>query len=180
MDTYKKIGLVGAVLALVCTGVFAIWQSRHLSEEANEVEVLSPLEATYTVDHQSVTLKKGMATIAVASSTASTVTTRVFGTPVYGDIGGDMDVAALYLTQDMGGSGMFFYVAAAYETGEGWSGTNAVLLGDRIAPQNVRIENGTIVVNYADRKPNEPFSVPPSQGVSRYFVINKGVLEEKK
>ena len=53
-----------------------------------------------------------------------------------GDLNGDgtPDVAFL-LTQSPGGSGTFYYAVVALRTATGYTGTNAVLLGDRIAPQ---------------------------------------------
>jgi len=85
--------------------------------------------------------------------------------------------AAVVLTQDSGGSGTFYYVAAAINTGSGTVGTNAILLGDRIAPQNILIQNGEIIANYADRNPGEPMTTSPSVGVSKYFVVNGSTLQ---
>jgi len=80
--------------------------------------------------------------------------------------------AALMMTQDAGGTGTFYYVAAALAMPQGTRGTNALYLGDRIAPQNISIQNGEIVVNYADRSPGEPMTAQPSVGVTRYFKID--------
>jgi hypothetical protein len=44
-------------------------------------------------------------------------------------------------------------------------------LGDRIAPQNISINNGLIVVNYAERKSGEPMSAQPSIGVTKTFRV---------
>lgn len=57
-------------------------------------------------------------------------------------------------------------------------GTNAILLGDRIAPQNISIDKGKIMVNYAARKQSEPFTVQPSVGITRYFEVKDSVLTE--
>jgi hypothetical protein len=35
----------------------------------------------------------------------------------------------------------------------------------------MQIANGIITVNYADRKPTDPMSTPPSIGVSKYLVV---------
>jgi len=84
------------------------------------------------------------------------------------------------LTQDNGGSGTFYYIVAALLTDFGYRGTNALLLGDRIAPQSTEINNSIITVNYADRTPGEPFTTEPSVGVSRNFRIDAGSLIEIK
>jgi len=58
----------------------------------------------------------------------------------------------------------------------GTAGTNAILLGDRIAPDTTQIANGIVTVNYADRKPTDPMSTPPSIGVSKYLVMTGKTL----
>jgi len=106
-------------------------------------------------------------------------TTRYFGNEIIGDLNGDGvgDVAFL-LTQNSGGSGTFYYVAVALKTVEGYQGTNAVFLGDRIAPQTTEIHNEEVIVNYADRKPDEPMTANPSVGVSKYFKVANSRLVE--
>jgi heat shock protein HslJ len=108
-----------------------------------------------------------------------TAVTRYFGNDAVGDLDGDaQDDAVFLVTQQGGGSGTFFYLVAALRQGSGYTGTNAALLGDRIAPQSTRIENGLITVNYADRKPEDSFATPPGVGVTRSFKIQDGKLVE--
>ncbi|MDP3207563.1 MAG: hypothetical protein Q8M65_00300 [Rhodoglobus sp.] len=126
-----------------------------------------------------VTLVGGMAETAAAPGSASRVTTRFFGNEAKGDLNGDgnEDIAFL-LTQDGGGSGTFFYVVVALRTDDGYTGTNAVLLGDRIAPQTTEIHGTELIVNYAERAPDEPMTTPPSIGVSKYLKVVDGELVE--
>lgn len=139
----------------------------------------TPKDATYQIEGNPVTLVNGLSEVEAAPGSASKTVTRTFGNEATGDLNGDdkPDVALL-LTQESGGSGTFFYLAAALQTGVGYVGSNAVFLGDRIAPQPTTIENGTIVVNYAERKPGEPFTAAPSVGVSKYLKIVDGKLVE--
>ena len=59
-----------------------------------------------------------------------------FGNEAAGDLNGDgVSDVALLITYDGGGSGTFYYAVAALKTDTGYQGTNAILLGDRIAPQ---------------------------------------------
>ncbi|MCC6934229.1 MAG: hypothetical protein IT406_00835 [Candidatus Yanofskybacteria bacterium] len=104
-----------------------------------------------------------------------------FGNEAAGDLNGDGkdDVAFLFVAQP-GGSGSFYYVAVALRDGGGYRGTNAVFLGDRIAPQTIGIKDGAVVVNYADRRAGEPYSVRPSVGISKYFHVRNGSLIEIK
>lgn len=132
--------------------------------------VFNPLNTTYTVENSQVALVDGK---------SQTNATAIFGVPTMGDLNGDgKDDAAFIITQDRGGSGNFFYVVAAVNLSTGAVGTNAILLGDRIAPQNVEIKSGQIIVNYADRKIGEPMTAPPSVGVSMYLALDGTVLKK--
>lgn len=149
---------------------------------ANTVETLPIaryIDATYQIDGKSITLVNGLSEAETAPGPASRITTRYFGNDAFGDLNRDgrADVAFL-LTQDTGGSGTFYYVVVALRTAAGNQGTNAVLLGDRIAPQTTNIENGMVIVNYADRNPGESFAIKPSVGISKYLrVIDSKLVE---
>jgi hypothetical protein len=127
-----------------------------------------------------VQLVNGLAEAPAAPGSGSTIVTRVFGNAAFGDLTNDgrVDVGFL-LTQNLGGSGTFYYAAAATRAGDGgWVGTNAILLGDRIAPQATEIRLSSLIVNYADRKPGEPFTTQPSVGTTKHFVVFNGALVE--
>ncbi len=134
---------------------------------------------TYIIDGRSTTLINGVSRAPAAPGSASQVTTTYFGNEATGDLNGDgvPDVAFL-LTQNSGGSGTFYYVVVALKTPQGYQGTNAILLGDRIAPQTTEIRNGELIVNYVDRNPGEPMTAQPSLGVSKYMLVEKGSLVE--
>lgn len=139
----------------------------------------SHLDASYEIEGQVVTLVGGLAEVEAAPGSASKITTRVFGNEATGDLNGDgkEDIAFL-LTQDGGGSGTFFYVVVALKTDDGYAGTNAVFLGDRIAPQTTEIHGAELIVNYAERAPGEPMTAQPSVGVSKYLEVVDGELVE--
>ena len=89
-----------------------------------------------------------------------------------GDLNGDgLPDVAFIITQDSGGSGTFYYVVAALKTQTGYQGTNAIFLGDRIAPQNTEIKNEEVAVNYADRKSSDPMTASSSIGISKYLKV---------
>lgn len=140
----------------------------------------SYLDATYTIDGVPVTLNNGEASAPAAPGSASMAETKYFGNMVTGDLNGDgVPDAAFLLTQSGGGSGTFYYVVAALKTPAGYVGTNAVLLGDRIAPQTTELRpGGELIVNYADRAAGEPMTAKPSVGVSKYLQVQNGQLVE--
>ena len=134
----------------------------------------------YVIDGKSVVLKEGQTEKPAAPGSATIATTRILDATTTGDLNGDRrDDVLVLLVQNAGGSGSFYYVAAALRTEEGYRGTNGILIGDRIAPQATEIRDGTIVVNYKERYPWESFAVPPSVSRSRYFVVETDELKEK-
>lgn len=145
-------------------------------------ESADPQNTTYLIEGQEVTLVNGVAETETAPGSASKTVTRYFGNEVEVDLNSDgqMDSAFL-LTQEGGGSGTFFYVAAALQTAQGTQGTNAIFLGDRIAPQSTNVDPNNpaqFIVNYAERKPDEPMSSPPTVGVSKTFKLDGNLLVE--
>ena len=167
------------VLAIIIIGLGAYTLGKNFYQPGSRPVTTSfdPLNATYIVEGQPVALVNGQASTQAAPGSATQVTTMIFGQPVSGDVNGDgIADAAVMLVQNPGGSGTFYYVAAAINTASSAQGTNAVLLGDRIAPQNIQIQNGEIIANYADRSPGEPMTATPSVGVSKYLTYNTSTL----
>lgn len=133
----------------------------------------SPLDATYVIEGARYTLADGV-------YDRDGISVSIFGEPVFGDIDGDYDDdAAFLLVFEGGGSGTFLYAAVALKTDDGFLGSNAVFIGDRIAPQNVSIRNRLVIVNFAERAPGEPMTASPSVGTSAYLVYERGELVRK-
>jgi hypothetical protein len=131
-----------------------------------------PLNAYYTIEGRQVHLVAGRAEVEVVPGSATKIKTSVFGKPVYGDLDGDgKEDAALLLVHDPGGSGTFYYVAAALDNGSGWQGTRAMLLGDRIVLRSIQIHNGVIIVNYLGHLPDEPLSAPATVDMRRTLTV---------
>jgi heat shock protein HslJ len=132
----------------------------------------------YTIAGRTVRLVDGVAEAPAAPGSAAMMVTRYFGNEARGDFNGDgrEDIAFL-LTQEPGGSGTFFYAVAALDLPTGLVGTEAVLIGDRIAPQTTEARpDGIIVVNYADRAPGESFAIEPSVGKSLWLKLTPTTL----
>jgi len=177
----KKIIIALIIILSLIIGVWLVYSYGGLSRNPRTTIIIDKIststiasfkDSTYKIDGQPITLINGVAEKEIAPGSAEKQITKYFGNEATGDLNGDgqTDVAFL-LTQDNGGSGTFFYVAMALKTSSGYQGTNAIFLGDRIAPQSTVINGNDLIVNYADRNPGEPFSVQPSLGVSKYFQI---------
>ena len=135
--------------------------------------------ATYMIEGEEFTLVNGKAEKEIAPGSASKIITLYFGNDKAGDLNGDgRDDVAFLLTQNSGGSGTFYYVAVAINKEKGYQGTNAILLGDRIAPQTTEIRDGKVIVNYADRKINEAMVTPPSIGITKQFALEGATLKD--
>ncbi len=142
-----------------------------------------PQNVTYIINGQPVTLVNGVAEQEAAPGSAEKIVTRYFGNAVEVDLNSDGKLdSGFLLTQATGGSGTFFYVAAAVQNPAGtYQGTNAIFLGDRIAPQSTNVDPSNpaqFIVNYADRATGEPMSAQPTQGVSKTFKVDSGILVE--
>jgi heat shock protein HslJ len=135
--------------------------------------------AEYLIDGRSVRLVDGVAESAAAPGSTARIVTRYFGNEVWHDLNGDGQEDVVFLvTQETGGSGTFYYVVAAVSAPGGYSGSQALLLGDRIAPQTTQLLPGGIVaVNYAERRPGEPFSTQPSVGKSIWLKLDTATLQ---
>ena len=162
---------------IVATGIY-IKGNIEKKIFAEDIVVVSPKNATYIIDGNPVTLVDGFSSVSIATDSASKITTQYFGNEVSYDFDKDgrPDVAFI-VTQTTGGTGTFYYAVAALNTVGGYVGSDAVLLGDRIAPQTTEMsQNPTtpdvIVVNYADRKPEDSFVVPPSVGKSMWLKLD--------
>lgn len=144
-------------------------------EDVSETHVAKdPQNATYIIEGERVTLINGTAQ-------NGTMTVTMFGTPTVGDLTGDeISDAGVMLVVSGSGTEQLFYAAAALNntTSYTYDGTNAIFLGENIAPQTENINNQTYIVNYAERNEGEPTSVQPSVGVSQYFIVQDNVFVE--
>jgi len=147
-----------------------------------------PINARYIIDSREIELINGVALEEIAPGQTGKAQTRIIGEPTYGFLDeDDIADALVLLANDSGGSGTFYYMAAAVgkktvesdgANGVAYEGTNAVFLGDRIAPRHVTIRNGIAIADYADRKPGEPMTANPGEQKSKYALLRDNALEE--
>jgi len=114
--------------------------------------------ATYRIENEDVTLSRGTRSEPAAPGSATQRVTRLSGHPGCGRLD-KKTAAAVFIVDDRGGSGTYFYVGVALAGGPA---TNAVFLGDRIEPQSIAFRGNGIVVTYLDRKPSDPMAAKPT------------------
>lgn len=152
----------------------------EVEQKPEPVKIISDYKnAEYIIAGEKIKLQNGFSEKTTASGSASKIITSYFGNEVKKDLNGDgrEDVVFL-LTQETGGTGLFFYAVAALNKENGYVGSEALFLGDRIAPQTTESGQGKIViVNYADRKPGEPFSAKPSVGKSIWLLLDEETMQ---
>lgn len=172
MRTTPASAALTAVAGLVCIASGC----GHDAASSSEADYRS---AEFTIEGRRVALIDGRAETPAAPGSAATIVTRLFGNEVRHDLNGDgRDDVVFLLTQETGGSGVFYYVVAALANDDGYIGSQAVLLGDRIAPQTIEIDADHIItVNYADRAPGESFATPPSVGTSIRLKLDSDTLQ---
>lgn len=126
---------------------------------------------TVTLDGQTFALTDGVASKEAAPGSAAKNTARIVGEPAVGDATGEGEQdAALLIANDPGGSGTFYYAVLAVNHGGSYQATNAVPLGDRIAPKGIDYVDGHFVYNFLDRKSGEPMDAQPD--VEEHIKVN--------
>jgi hypothetical protein len=165
-------------VCIIGAGVYLYIQSNTQSPVPKDYKNIS-----YRINGEKVTLVNGVAETTGTLGSASKTVTRYFGNELRTDLNGDGREDVVFLvTQQGGGSGTFYYVVAGIDTADGFVGSDGYLLGDRIAPQSTHLSQNpkqkyVVVVNYADRAPNEPMSARPSIGKSVYLKIDPQTLQ---
>ena len=162
----KNIIILTSISAVLILSIFVFLYKKDTGNNQNKTQDFKNI--TYYLDNNPIKL--------------SDADIKYFGNELKKDINNDRleDITFLY-TKNSQGSGVFYYVTSAINSNKGFIGTNSIFLGDRIAPQNIEFNNGDIVVNFADRKLEEPMTTQPSVGVSKYIKFsNNSLIETKK
>lgn len=168
--------LIGTIIILG-GGFFLL--NNYIYNEKQAFAAKDYKDAEYLIGGERIRLQNGVSEKTTGSDSASPAVTRYFGNEVRRDLNDDgrEDVVFL-LTQETGGSGVFFYVVAAINTERGYVGSEGLLLGDRIAPQTTELGRGKIViVNYADRAVGADFASQPSEGKSIWLLLDPETLQ---
>lgn len=118
---------------------------------------------TFTLDDQTWEFSNGAAVNADATDKA------IIGERTLNTQG---NKAAAIITDEPGGSGIFFYVVGASQTDSGEVYSKPVLLGDRIKYESLAVsDDGIIEVTYFDRNPKDPMTIEPSVKKTSKFAF---------
>ncbi len=109
--------------------------------------------------YETVTLPNG-----VYKNEAERYTAQLLNRPgliQFGDVNGDRrDDAVVLLVINTGGSGQFIYLTAVLDINGQPKALPPVLLGDRIQPKSVTIQNGQVAIDMVSHGPNDPLCCP--------------------
>jgi heat shock protein HslJ len=130
-------------------------------------------KVSYLIDGRPVTLVNGMSVTQAAPGSASKIVTKIDGRPTMADINQDgLEDKLQIMTHSSGGSGTYYYFVAALAASDGYEGTEGILLGDRIAPAEIKVNGRQITIGWLDRGPGQPFSATPDQPRQRVFIYD--------
>jgi hypothetical protein len=159
----KRLYVWLVVAAVAAVAVLVVVMRSSLKQYVPQDNSLSPETLTVAIDQQTFTMKDGVAELPAAPGSPAHNTLRIVGAPVSGDVNADgKDDTALILRNDPGGSGSFYYAVVAINDGTRYHASNALALGDRIAPQSIDFADGRFVYRFLERKPGEPMAARPS------------------
>ena len=161
-------------------GTTAWVAGRYLKEAACEDRrsvgakdnAIDPYNHAYMIDKEKLVLKNGHARKVIPGTTAIIIT-EVIRRPVDVDLDGDGEnEAVVLLMQHTGGSGTFYYLAAASKK----AAIDAIYLGDRIKTRPLQASGNTVIVNYLDRETSQPMSSSPEVEKSASFRLSDNAL----
>lgn len=172
------------LLLLVIGGLYA-FKNNSESDKSNNNQISDqnnfqpdPSSAIFTFDDGKVTLSGGKSE--EVDETGMVSETLLLEERASGDLNADgKEDTVLLLARSGGGSGVFIYVAAYVSGPINYKGTDALYIGDRVAPQSITIKNGIATVNYLDRHPDEALASEPTVPTYKQFVYKNGEFVER-
>ena len=167
---------MASLALLVAVGVRCA--SGTAGSDGTTLQPPDPRNATYRIDTSFLTLTNGKLEREAAPGSATKIVTTVADVQTTGDVDGDgRPDTVVILVNRPGGSGTFYYVAVLLNAASGVTATPALLLGDRITVNAVKLDAKTIVVDMLDRAPGQPMTSSPSASVTKRFAVVGGELK---
>jgi len=178
------------IISIICVAIalFVFFGPKNSEQIIDPVNITDTQTATstksehkniaYTIEGERIVLNDGVSEIEAAPGSVSKIITRYFGNELKKDLDGDgREDIAFFITQEKGGSGEFYYIVVARNTVDGAVGSDAVFLGDRIAPQSIDSGPGkSFIVNYVDRASGAPMTAEPTIGKSLRLILDANTM----
>lgn len=176
--TAGKILILLLLMGVFVSMIYFSQTDRKIIIQESAGNTLGIDDADYIIEGKLVDMNDGISEVDIDNST-SKIITKYFSSKNIEDINNDAyDDAIVILTQEAGGTDIFYYAALALGYKNGYHGTNAILLGDRIVPQTEEYKKGIITINYTDRAEGQAMSEEPNLGVSKYLSWEDDKLKE--
>lgn len=151
-----------------------------INENENSDFQPDPSSATFIFDDGSVTLSSGRSEKPAGMGSAFVEEIVILDKFAYGDINMDNKPDTVLLLARYGaGSGSFIYLAGFISGPVNYKGSRVFYIGDRVSPQSLSINQGTVTMEYLDRAPDEPFAAEPTVHVSKQLVYKNGEFVER-
>lgn len=169
------------IAAIIIGSALLLTACTRGTNDSKDAVIAGASNSSYLLGKESITLVNGTFEKQAAPNSSAVNKTQVWEQPIIGDLNADgINDAAVCLINTPGGSGTFYYIAAAIKDSntKNYKGTNAVFLGDRIQPSKISIENNMITVVYNDKKVDKAATAAPSVTVSKKFRVENGLLKE--
>lgn len=158
-----------ALLTVVIIVLVIVNSNRGIPDERN---------CSFIIDDQRITLVDGRSDLEITEGSASRQVTDFIINYGGFDLNGDSRKDSIvFLRQRSGGSGTFYYIAAALGTGDGYRGSEAVFIGDRVEPLDIDYDGEFVLVSWMDRLEGESYSVKPSVEAFARFRFEDGELQ---
>ncbi|MDD4804760.1 MAG: hypothetical protein PHN69_06375 [Candidatus Pacebacteria bacterium] len=160
-------------IILICLSIFENNKQNIIKDDQ---QTFDGRNAHYEINGINFDLVNGEAKVQPVRGMAFASTFRYFGNESKGDLNGDgMEDIAFLISQDNGGSGLFYYAVVALQKEDGYKITNPFFIGDRIAPQTTNINTSAkeLYINYAERRVGEPMTTQPSMGATKILKITQ-------
>ncbi|MES2931398.1 MAG: hypothetical protein V4682_01725 [Patescibacteria group bacterium] len=168
----KKVLLIVVLAIGILVALFFALNAYIYSEKQGDGLPQDFKEVTFTISGEPVSLKDGVAQARTNLGGDALTTITYFGNEIAHDVDGDgIEDMVFLITQETKAGNEYFYLAAALKRDDGYVGSQAVLIGDRIKPQSTdKGEGRSVIVNYVE-------AARPETGRSLHLLLDVDTLE---
>jgi hypothetical protein len=190
-QTKTNVFLILLILTAISGGIY-FYMNNKGSKEKTFVNIntsatstkninFDPLNFSYDIEGEKIKLVNGNSVSDIVPGSIEKLETTTFDKPAIGDLNKDnKNDSAILLTQDSGGTGLFYYLVAIINDVGVVKNTNSIFIGDRIEPVSLSIKDGKVELNYIDRNQDDPMTADPTVKIKKLFEVKGGVLSEVK